>query len=789
VGRAVTKPYKTGTASNRVTSKVGRSDADSPPLSDAERRIPLADLNLDPAWVRILEREGITSLYPPQSEAVPPVLAGESVVLACPTASGKSLVAYLALLRAATQHQTGLYLVPLRALAQEKYDELRAFEELGFRIGLSIGDFDLPSDRLAKLDILVATSEKADGLLRKGSPWLDRLGVVVADEIHLMRDPDRGPTLEVTLTRLKRVLPELQVVGLSATVGNSQEIADWLKARHIRSEFRPVPLKSGVYHAGRILFTDLTTRDLDAPGEALPRLVRTVIEEGGQALVFVNTRKASEQTAQQLTATVRPLLTPAERGAARVSGEELQSVSEEDTEGIRRLSALLPHGVAFHNASLTNPERRVVERAFRDRVLKALVATPTLAAGINLPARRVIVRDTTRYDDRIGMQAPISAMEVQQMCGRAGRPRFDRTGEAILIARSDDDVERLLDDYLSAPPEDIRSRLAAEPALRMHVLALIASQAVQTEDELEEFFQGTFYGHTLPLPELADTIRSVRRFLEENDLLARGTALRATPFGAMTSELYLDPLSAIVLRSMLEKAPIGVQPFSILAAVAATPDLPPVFLRRGEEAQYLARFTDGAAELLVQPEEPPLELDLDLFLSTLKTAAILEDWMAETPIVTLTEKFGIGAGDLRSKVEDANWLLFGASRLATRFQRRLSRPIDDLAMRIRYGVREELLDLVRLRGIGRVRARLLFRAGYEDRNALRAAPLERISQVLRSPQLAASVLEQVRRGRKESMDSSPPAHAPVVVAVPTPRPTDRQKRPRTLDEFPAAPDS
>ncbi len=769
-------------------------DPDNPPTADSgildsEQRVPFAELQLDPAWVTILEREGIDSLYPPQAEAIPPVLAGESVLLACPTASGKSLVAYLALLRAASNQQTGLYLVPLRALAQEKYDELRAFEELGVRIGISIGDFDLPPDRLAKLDILVATSEKADGLLRKGSPWLDRLGVVVADEIHLMRDPERGPTLEVTLTRLKLGLPSLQIVGLSATVGNSAEIAEWLGARHIQSTFRPVPLKSGVYHDGRILFTDLTTRDLAEPGDPLPRLVRTVIEEGGQALVFVNTRKASEQTALHLTATVRALLSSAERGAARSSGEELQTVSEEDTEGIRRLAALLPSGVAFHNASLTNPERRVVERAFRDRVLKALVATPTLAAGINLPARRVIVRDTTRYDDRIGMQAPISAMEVQQMCGRAGRPRFDRTGEAILIARNPDDVERLLDDYLSAPPEDIRSRLAAEPALRMHVLALIASEAVRSEKELEDFFQATFYGHTLPLPDLTDTIRSVRRFLEQNDLLVIGPELRATPFGALTSELYLDPLSAIVLRSMLEKAPIGVQPFSILAAVAATPDLPPLFLRRGEEAVYLSRFTDEAAELLVQPQEAPLELDLDLFLATLKTAAILEDWIAETPIVTLTEKFGIGAGDLRTKVEDADWLLFGASRLATRFQRRLSRPIDDLALRVRYGVREELLDLVRLRGIGRVRARLLFRAGFEDRDALRSASLDRVAQVLKSPQLAESVLEQVRRGRKESTNATPPVGPKLAGNLPKDGGSPKGNRPRTLDEYPPVPDS
>jgi len=763
-----------------VPSKSRGERAPLAPLREPAAPVPLGETSLDPAWRSVLEKDGISSLYPPQAMALGPVLAGENLLLACPTASGKSLIAYFALLRAARAGRTGLYLVPLRALAHEKAEELQKFEELGLKVGISIGDFDLPAEKLDRLDVLVATSEKADGLLRRGSPWLDRLGVVVADEVHLLRDPDRGPTLEVSLTRLRRAYPHLQVVALSATVRNSEEVAEWLGGRHVASTYRPVPLKLGVYYDGRITFTDLTTRELSAPGEPVPRLVRTVVQEGGQALVFVNSRRASEQVAQSLTSTVGALLTPEERARARAAAAELSNVSDEETEGIRRLGGLLPHGVAFHNASLTNPERRVVERAFRDRALKALVATPTLAAGINLPARRVIVRDTTRYDDRLGLQAPISAGEVHQMLGRAGRPRFDPVGEALLLARSPDDEDRLLDDYLSAPPEAIQSRLAAEPALRMHVLALIASGATNTEEELEGFFAATFYGHTLPLSELRTKVRSVRDFLEEHELLEPGGALRATRFGRLTSELYLDPLSAIVLRGVLERAPLGVAAFPLLSAVSATPDLPPMFLRRGEEPDLLTRYTDEAEELLVRPEQPPLDLDLEVFLATLKTATVLESWIDEVPLVEMTERYGIGAGDVRTKVEDADWLLFAASRLASAFQPRAGRRIDDLSLRVRYGVREELLDLVHLRGIGRVRARMLFRAGYPDRESLRQAPLDRIEQALRSRKLAEMVVSQLRRraagapARDETVPVGPPPHRG------KPRPTVR-----TLEEYPS----
>ena len=773
-------PFRPGPAPEPVPSRSRQEPASSTADTEPSGPVPLSDTELDPDWRRLLERDGISSLYPPQALALAPVLRGESLLLACPTASGKSLVAYLALLRAARAGRTGLYLVPLRALAHEKGEELEKFSELGIKVGISIGDFDLPAEKLEKLDVLVATSEKADALLRRGGPWLDRLGVVVADEVHLMRDPERGPTLEVSLTRLRRTYPELQIVALSATVRNSEEVADWLGARHIASDFRPVPLKRGVYYDGRITFTDLSTREIPAPGEPVPRLVRSVVEDGGQALVFVNSRRASEQLAETLTRTVHTLLRPEERERARAAASELAQLSDEETEGVRRLSALLPHGVAFHNASLTNPERRVVERAFRDRALKALVATPTLAAGINLPARRVIVRDTTRYDDRVGLQAPIPALEVHQMLGRAGRPRYDPVGEALLLARGPDDEERLLDDYLSAEPEPIESRLAAEPALRMHLLALVASGAVATDSELAAFFAATFYGRTLPLADLESKVRGVREFLVEYEFLEPGERLAATRFGRLTSELYLDPLSAIVLRRLLEKAPLGVGPFPLLAGVAATPDLPPLFLRRGEEPDLLGRYTDEAAELLVRPEEPPLDLDLEVFLASLKTATVLESWIGEVPLVELTARYGIGAGDVRSKVEDAEWLLFAASRLSTVFQPRVRRTIDDLSLRVRYGVSEELLDLVRLRGIGRVRSRQLYRAGYPDRESLRQAPVDRVAQALRSPALAEMVLNQVR---PRSSPTSPARKAPPTSNPPAP--PRRRSTPRTLEEFPS----
>ncbi len=267
------------------------------------------DLPLPEGVAEVMRQDGIETLYPPQEAALPPALAGKNLVLAVPTASGKSLIGYLA----ATKHvlERGgkvLYIVPLRALAAEKYDDLCKFEPLGMRVGVSVGDFDTPDTRLSQYDVIVATSEKADSLLRHQVEWFNQLSLVVADEVHLMNDPGRGPTLEITLTKLRRANPALQVIALSATVNNSREMADWLQAEHISSEWRPVKLKEGVYLQEVVRFTDNSKRKVTYDVDPVWSLIKDSLQGGGQCLVFVNTRKSTESLAVKYAKLMRPYL-------------------------------------------------------------------------------------------------------------------------------------------------------------------------------------------------------------------------------------------------------------------------------------------------------------------------------------------------------------------------------------------------------------------------------------------------------------------------------------------------
>lgn len=698
----------------------------------------VSDLAVDPRIVEILAKQGIEELYPPQGQAMDPALRGRNLVLAIPTASGKSLVAYLAVLQAVLNGGKALYIVPLRALAAEKVQDLRAFEELGIRVALSMGDYDSDEPTLQSYDVIVATSEKADSLLRHRTHWLKQLSVVVADEVHLIHDAGRGPTLEVTLAKLRQVNPQVQVIALSATIANSGELAEWLEAVHVQSEWRPVELREGVYFDGTLTFADRSHRVVPTEGDDMASLVRDTLREGGQCLLFVNTRKSTETLARKLGAAVQPYLARDDVAALAEGADRMERGKEETTTMGARLARVLRTGAAFHHAGLTNGQRKAVEDLFRSFRLKVIAATPTLAAGVNLPARRVVVRDLRRFDANYGYDY-IPILEVKQMCGRAGRPQYDEYGEAVLVARHEEDVERLLENYVIAPPESIESKLGSEPALRMHLLAAVATGHVQTETELQAFMERTFFAHQRDLYTIEASIERVLAFLEREEFLRREELLRPTLFGRRTSDLYIDPLSAVVLREALQSPTPG-DAFAYLHALAATPDMPTLYLRQ-KDYEWVPEKTE-AVDLLLQPE------DEEFLLAEVKTASLLEAWIDELPEDDVTKRFSVGPGDIRRMVQMAEWLLYAMHELGRLFGKRRMKALARLLPRLTYGVREELLDLVSLRGVGRVRARALFERGLTAKDDLREVDARRLASIPTiGPAVARSILAQLGVGR------------------------------------------
>jgi len=204
----------------------------------------------------VLQSEGIDKLRPAQTKSLKAgLLEGKSLLVCTPTASGKTLVAELAFMNSILNRKgKAIYIVPLKALASEKYKEFsRKYGSL-MKIGVSIGDLDSSDPYLHTFDLIITTSEKLDSLIRHHTPWLKDVAVVVVDEVHLLNDPGRGPTLEILITMLKLLIKNAQFIALSATIGNEKELAEWLDAKLVDDKWRPVDLHKGIYFDGKIEF-------------------------------------------------------------------------------------------------------------------------------------------------------------------------------------------------------------------------------------------------------------------------------------------------------------------------------------------------------------------------------------------------------------------------------------------------------------------------------------------------------------------------------------------------------
>ncbi|MHA1910665.1 MAG: DEAD/DEAH box helicase [Candidatus Kariarchaeaceae archaeon] len=1225
----------------------------------------ISELPIDDAIKEILRKENIITLHPPQEESIKKgVLDGENLVLAIPTASGKTLIAELAILqKILNEGGKAVYLSPLRALASEKFEEFSKYqEEFNLRITLATGDVDKRSSWVGRNDIIIATNEKFDSLLRRGAPWLEEVKIVVSDEVHLINDPSRGPTLEVVLAQIRYLLPDCQILCLSATINNASEIAQWLDAKLVTSNWRPVKLKEGYYHDGSIVYGNRSTAKVPVRyNDPLIDLAIDTVEQGGQALVFATTRPSAMASGEAIAKKLRKHL----GDSSKAELEELSKLiltRGEKTKISERLSKAVRGGVAFHHAGLNPIHRKIVEDSFKQNKIKVITSTPTLciskdteiwhdmektiiekydkevplyalkenhltqvkpidliknynetnlvkittvsrhsikvtqnhkmyikrdgkkllipasevtdtdkiatvrqiksnhntkltlqdflnknetevsnlkfdtdlsyfiglmlgdgysgaetqngsilykgsacivntdveilqktkeicrklklsgkenknsygtpqiiisknkwfreflvncgiekgnnkyislklmkmdlknsasllrglfdtdgyvnkgrnigfsnssgllikqmqmllykfgiisrvrkrkgsqmqvgkktyetkpsyeliianndstlsfnqnigfdisrkqkaldtlvqtietnilyarcgkcthklykqlfsgrtkeqkiwggqkykvikllgekgelaskdivktlgfepkknssrlnhhyqfikkrkighithkdwfwslnelgewmftnfiqtnisfdisnlskcpicgsklefvrrknwrsndldgdvywdiirtveevpaekfvydvvlpsdksndhlfvangiivhnSAGINLPARRVIIRSLFRYSFDFGRNMPIPVLEFKQQAGRAGRPKYDTEGEALVVVTSEEKGIEVLDHYVLGEPEDIWSKLGSEPVLRTQVLALAASGYAESVDDVLEFINRTFYGFQNESWTLETKINDVTSLLLEEGLLyGSSDDFGASEFGKRVSELYIDPLSAIKMRSgikNIKKSSYNVTTFSYLHLICNTPDMRNLFVRKKEGAELFTFVTDYEDQILA--DLPQTDAEWDLLLMEIKTAKVLNDWINELSEEEMHNRYGVGPGDLLNLTSTGEWLLNALKSFLDLFSYPPeSKSVSDLVLRVKTGSKEELLDLVKLKGVGRVRARALYAKGFTSLSSLAKANLQTISKIPGLGKiLAKSIIDQAK---------------------------------------------
>ncbi len=682
-----------------------------------------------------------------QREALPAVLeTDDNVVAAAPTASGKTALAELAICRTLSQGGTALFLAPLRALTTEKESEWERFEELGYSVAVVTGERDLDPRRAERADILVMTPEKADSATRKHDSarysFVTDVDCVVIDEVHLLDSERRGAVLEVTVSRLRR-LCDPRVIALSATMKNVNDVADWLDAPpaatfQFGDDYRPVDLETGVktYTHGENSFADKYRRLYRALDLAEPH-----VREDGQALVFV----ASRQDAVMAAKKARDEL--AERDVpmgARGDYDLHTEAAELDDETLRQS---IPDGVAFHHAGLSTHDRNAVEEWFREGTIGVLFSTSTLAWGVNLPARCVVIRDTN-YHDPLEGDVDVSPLDVLQMLGRAGRPGYDDVGYGWVVSdRSEADKYR----SLLREGKEIESHLAGRPGiddgdpgdLETHLNAEIALGTVDSLADVMGWLETTFYyvraqsrPESYGFADLRDRVRETVEglidsgFAETDDRLG----LSPTAVGRLASDYYLRLDTAERFRATLDRDRVD-EP-AVLRSVATATEFDSVSPRSSER--------DAVDTILSGGREPVSTVEGVATRATTPRVDDLDDGPRKVLAILRASVADSVPSDLRS---DAWVIRQNALRLLAAFREFAETFADPqtaglvarVAARVEHGVVADAVGLTAVDGIGAGRVDTLAAADLTTPAAL----VDAGSQTLTNAGLTAGVAERV----------------------------------------------
>jgi helicase len=748
----------------------------------------LKDENLQ----KILSEVGYDSLYPIQEQAISNgLLTGENLLITSPTASGKTLIAIMAALKKIEKKEKVIYMTPLRSLATEKYHDFlefnssnlinnnkdlatvtknidfekksltknkKGYKKKSFIVKLAMGNYDSAGNDLLNADIVILTNEKLDALIRNDSELLSNVGLFVIDEVHLMGDKDRGPTLEMMVTKIKRFYREAQILALSATVSNSKDIAEWLDCKLIESNWRPTELLEGVYDNGIVRMNNNTRIKIKTyyNFQSLPVSVAIdSLESGGQAIIFAETRKRAASLAAKSVEGVFRLLDKDQKEKAKKSSLQMSKISD-DTDITKNLIQLVSQGVGFHHAGLSQPIREIIEDSFKQGVIKLLVATPTLAAGVNLPARRVVLSSILRYDYDIGTNIPISILDYKQFCGRAGRPKYDTFGEAIIIPESGMNSEELYDHYILGTPEPVNSKLFNEKALRFHILSTISTIPGMKKSELYDLFLNTLFAQNYRKSTIVFKIDIALESLEKWNLIkSKNERYIATDFGNKTSFLYIDPQTAIEFKNELdtlneintnESLKAITQPtqneynnliIKFLHLISECSDFYPKLSLRKKDMDYFYNFVNKYMD-------EDLLFDLTEYNCSRSFLALYE-WINESSERNLSDRLGIEPGDMHRIAESADWLLYTLYEFAKLFNKNdIFETLSDLRIRTKYGVKQELLPLIKLEGVGRIRARALYNAGFVDIKILKSTAESTISSISKiGPSIAKKIKKQL----------------------------------------------
>jgi len=711
------------------------------------------------------------------------LFSGWSIVIQAPTSSGKTFIGEMAAVRAALDRKKALYLVPLKALAEEKYHDFKQkYGAYGIKVIVSSRDFREFDGDLQRGDfsIGVVVYEKLAQLFARRPERLEEVNLVVIDELEMLADERRGQTLELLLAQIVMREKRPQIIGLSAVLADGEDIAGWLGAKFLAWHRRPVELRQGVLYNGKFRYRTYNERkegyeklgQSDDGSTSWGHLCASLValaERDEQSLVFVKGRAESRRVARDLAESL-PCL------PAHTAIEELDAM--EPTQSKQLLIECMEHGVAFHNADLSALERRVVERYFKRGEIKVIVATTTLAMGMNLPAKNVFIEpDRWKYDDRFGAPwvGSISQAEYENMAGRAGRLALEEEfGRAILVAGTAYEREVFWRRYVEGECKALEPQLA-NGKLGDHLLRLTASGMASTGDEAATILRSTLTGRRVWTRQLGEeefrrNVHVAIKDLERADAVEvdRQGGISVSAFGRAATTCGICIETGLDLKQWVEKSHDRYwEEIDLMLALALTRDgrTPYVSMSSHEYAcaGYVERLrderrsgdwtVDTPINRLLNASAPPLFDEM----KAIKVALMLKRWIELVPISEIEEEFSTMAGQIVAAAEQMSWLADAAIEIAKACGRaeRLSDMIRDLSDRLRFGVTVEGLALARLRvdGLDRTTIAGLAAVGLATPESMAHSSIEKLACVVGQP-IARTLKERFSKRSVEPTQSS-----------------------------------
>jgi helicase len=662
---------------------------------------------------------GIEELFPPQVDSIDAgLLNRKNILAAVPNSCGKTMIAELATLNHILNDGKVLYITPLVSLASEKYKYFKQFECLGVKVGIALRISEINNEYLSENDIVVCTCEKADAMIIDDAEWIADLTLVVADDLHFLGHVFKGSYFDISLTKLKSN-QELQIVGLSEPIGNAEALANWLDAELIVSEWHPTLCNENMaiwefmdFGSGYEVFRKM---DEESIKNIKTKMVLDNVKKQMQCLVHEDKRQNCIELAIVFSNSNHPSFASMNMLLDTDTKKELDKIAMKIENSSKKqeskiLAACIRNGAAYYHSGLNLTQRRIIKTGFENNYIKVIFCTDSIYNGFNL--------------DQNNIRKKNSCFNLHNW------PIQNEYGSSLTLVKRSNTIDIANKKYICKTPPHIESYLIEENMLTRHILDVINTGLANSSQKVIEFIFLTFLACTEESTYLKCDAEECLKYLKTNALISDNNGmLSVTPLGNVVSCMHIHPETAVTIIDDIDTAnqrKMYLSDFSFLQLICKTKDVPAADIMDLRESYDNEDYAFCQLNKIIDYSDLDSNVyDKKIFLKSVKSARILLDWINEVDANIIRRRYYIRQKELEG-------LSDSAARVAKLIKRLVAiKVLDifyyDLDVRLEYGVREELLPLLKLNAIGSKKARKLFNCGIKSIDMINTSSFELIA--------------------------------------------------------------